>query len=257
MGVSDEPETDGRTLPKSIRHKHILDIAADKPEASLETIAEEVPSATTDLVEHVLDEYGDPASNGGTGEEVDEDDHTNSGDVDSLGDNEVENSAENGTFDDNEELTHPTSLDLTDDQREVLRTVYEHPEATQREIGAVLDVSAATICNRVKAIEGFDWKRRRTFVEAVFDSHKGKSEPEATNMEPNQSDDVESQDELLERVTTLEEQLAEIESNTDIETGDGLGLEDTELIHKVLHACLTSENITEDEELRILEAFLQ
>jgi len=49
---------------KSVRHKHILDTAAEHPDASMEELASMVPSATTDLVERVLDKYGDPAEDG-------------------------------------------------------------------------------------------------------------------------------------------------------------------------------------------------
>ena len=49
------------TIPKSVRHKRILDVAAENPDASLESIASQVPSTTTDLVERVLEKYGDPA----------------------------------------------------------------------------------------------------------------------------------------------------------------------------------------------------
>jgi DNA-binding CsgD family transcriptional regulator len=48
--------------PKSIRQKRILETAADNPDASLAEIAEEIPSASADHVDRVLDRYGDPAS---------------------------------------------------------------------------------------------------------------------------------------------------------------------------------------------------
>jgi DNA-binding CsgD family transcriptional regulator len=48
--------------PKSIRQKRILETAADNPEASLAEIAEEIPSASADHVDRVLNQYGDPAS---------------------------------------------------------------------------------------------------------------------------------------------------------------------------------------------------
>lgn len=48
------------TLPKSMRHKLILDKAADNPETSTAALANEVPSATTDLIENVLEKYGIP-----------------------------------------------------------------------------------------------------------------------------------------------------------------------------------------------------
>ncbi|MDB2282677.1 sigma factor-like helix-turn-helix DNA-binding protein [Halorubrum ezzemoulense] len=50
--------------PKSIRQKRILETAADNPEATLAEIAEEIPSASADHVDRVLNQYGDPASSG-------------------------------------------------------------------------------------------------------------------------------------------------------------------------------------------------
>lgn len=50
------------SIPKSMRHKRILDLVAEEPDASLETIADEIPSVTADLVENVLEEYGVPAN---------------------------------------------------------------------------------------------------------------------------------------------------------------------------------------------------
>ena len=49
-----------------MRHKRILDVAAGHPDAFLNEIAQEVPSATTDLVETVLVEYGHPVADDGT-----------------------------------------------------------------------------------------------------------------------------------------------------------------------------------------------
>lgn len=48
--------------PKSIRQKRILETAAENPGASLAEIAEEIPSASADHVDRVLDRYGDPAA---------------------------------------------------------------------------------------------------------------------------------------------------------------------------------------------------
>lgn len=48
--------------PKSIRQKRILETAAENPRASLAEIAEEIPSASADHVDRVLDRYGDPAA---------------------------------------------------------------------------------------------------------------------------------------------------------------------------------------------------
>jgi|APHM01.1.fsa_nt_gi hypothetical protein len=51
---------------KSMRHKQILDAAAERPDASITQLASMVPSATADLVQHVLDEHGDPDADDGT-----------------------------------------------------------------------------------------------------------------------------------------------------------------------------------------------
>lgn len=47
-------------VPRAVIHKQILDVAASKPDASMNAIADEVSGATTELVEKVFDEYGDP-----------------------------------------------------------------------------------------------------------------------------------------------------------------------------------------------------
>lgn len=62
----------------------------------------------------------------------------------------------------------PEPDDLTETQLETLRAIYTHPEATQGELGELLDVSSATICQRVNAIEIFDWSSRHEFVKSVL-----------------------------------------------------------------------------------------
>ncbi|MBB6646625.1 winged helix-turn-helix domain-containing protein [Halobellus ruber] len=54
-----ETETDSPG-PRSIRQRRILDLAAENPNASFADLAERVPSATPELAERVLNEYGDP-----------------------------------------------------------------------------------------------------------------------------------------------------------------------------------------------------
>jgi hypothetical protein len=48
--------------PRAIIHRRILDAAAETPSASIADLAGEVSGATPDLVERVLDDYGDPAA---------------------------------------------------------------------------------------------------------------------------------------------------------------------------------------------------
>lgn len=47
--------------PRAMIHKRILQSAARDPDAAMDQIADEVSGATLDLVEKVLEEYGDPA----------------------------------------------------------------------------------------------------------------------------------------------------------------------------------------------------
>jgi hypothetical protein len=58
------------SIPRAHIHREILDAAADAPDASLDAIADEVPSATADLVDRVLAEYGDPAAASGESAET-------------------------------------------------------------------------------------------------------------------------------------------------------------------------------------------
>lgn len=65
---------------------------------------------------------------------------------------------------------------------------------------------------------------------------------------------------LADRLTTIESRLDELASAVQAEESDGAAggavFDDPELVHKVVHACLESERITEDEELRILASVL-
>lgn len=49
-----------------MRHKQILDVAAEHPDASMKQLASMVPSATADLVQHVPDEHGGPGADDAT-----------------------------------------------------------------------------------------------------------------------------------------------------------------------------------------------
>lgn len=53
--------------PRAVVHKRILDVAADEPDAPVAALADEVSGASPDLVERVLEEYGDPADGSGSG----------------------------------------------------------------------------------------------------------------------------------------------------------------------------------------------
>ena len=256
MGAVNKEKGKERSLPKSMRHKQILDLAADQPDASLEAIAEDIPSATADLVENVLEEYGDPASDEGTAGEDDTSAHAQEEEREEKSEPSINN--ETGSFEkwtEENDDTQPdlNTIDLTENQREVMQVVKNQPEATQREIGERLDVSAATVSNRVNSIPGFAWERRRNIAETLLDENNPRSERESTTMTTPESDQDASLEQLQERVQSIEDHVNGHDSDLVAESG----LADPELMHKVLHACLNSETITEEEELQILKALLR
>lgn len=133
-------------------HQRIMDVAAEQPDASLGEIADAVPGAQTGMVERVLDEYGDPA------------------------DTDESESAESA-HDSGESV--PDLDALTEKQRETMYAIQASPEATQRELADTLDVSAATISQRVNGISGFQWSQRESFANAVIDAQDGADETSA------------------------------------------------------------------------------
>lgn len=60
MSTDDKGASNRGQVPKAMIHKKILDAARDDPDAAIETLADEVRGASSDLVERVLAEYGDP-----------------------------------------------------------------------------------------------------------------------------------------------------------------------------------------------------
>ena len=208
-------------------HKRILDAAADQPAASMDEIAAAVPSTNTDLVERVLEEYGDPAKP----------DPTTTAESDDRDEEK-------------EEHPYPDPETLTEKQREALRVIYEHPDATQRQIGEILDVSAPTVSNRVNAIDHFDWADRYDFAAHVLDTPTTTNQNES--MSQNGTIEDASTDHLETRLDSVEERLETL----DTEKTNAQGLDDPTLIHKIVHACMESEIISQDEELAILEHFL-
>lgn len=232
--------------PRALIHRQILDSAATQPEASMEELASGVAGASTDLVERVLEEYGDPGRNDPPADPTSEEDSMI------------------------EHATPPTVAELTHKERRTLRVIADHPDATQAEMAEILGVTRATVNKRVNAIEGFGWEDRRAFVAAVFDedvpagadedaplangSSDGASAPAAeaaSDGGQGPSPDLkETVAQLQERVTRLEEQLADATADT------GPVIEDTALLAKVVRAVLADEAIFDEEELRVLMALL-
>lgn len=226
MGAVNDHNTQERLKPKSIRHKQVLDLARDRPDASMEEIAERVQSATPDLVEQVLDEYGDPASN--------KEDAPEERDIP-------------GTSN-----SYPDFQALTDAQVTTLKTINERPEATQQEIGEALGVTASTVCHRLKAIDGFDWSNRQSIANTILESYN--EDPDIIQSRETDTNDThhDGLDQLRARITTLEHHLSD-NSNTEAESNS---ISNPELIQKVMHACLSYDDISEDEEFEIIKVLL-
>ena len=134
-----------RRIPRAMIHKQILDTAEDHPEATIDELVTAVSGATVDLVERVLDEYGDP-------------------------NRESPPESPGSAVTEPHQFPETVRAELTQTQRETLRCIYEQPTASQREIASLLDVSHTTVYHRVQSIEGFEWADRWTFVRPLFES---------------------------------------------------------------------------------------
>lgn len=228
---------DRLATPKSIRQKQILDAAADRPEASMAAIASEVQSATPALVEQVLDEYGDPASVQSNGASEALDDESSN---ETIGDEPIDEAEPDG------EDPYPDPADLSERQWETLRAIRDHPTASQRELADVLNLSGATVSNRANSIEGFDWADRQTFAEVMLDRAAAKFDASYSDADGEQSED--------ERVCDSDGRIGQLGRGQDNDAASPLV--DLDLAHKVIHACMSADTITEDEELRIIQAIL-
>lgn len=222
---------DGGTAPRAVIHKRILDSAASDPEASLEALAAGVAGASPDLVERVLEEYGDP----GDGEPA-----------------ATETTEEPAMPD----QTPTTTADLSERQRATLQAIAERPEATQAELADALGVSRATVNKRLNDIEGFDWADREAFVASVLDGAGFTRSPDSMSAPESEAavdggqlldpDAEQAVEQLQERLARLEQQLGG--------AVEGRAIEDTELLAKVFRAVLADDEISEAEEVAVLEA---
>lgn len=237
--------TNDQTAPRAVIHQRILDSAAAQPNASMEELASEVAGASTELVERVLEEYGDPGHQETPAAPTPEEEPMI------------------------EHATPPSAVELTDKERRTLRAIAEHPSATQSEIAERLDVTRATVNKRVNAIDGFEWKHRREFVADVFgDDALGTpagDEPTADDPDPEAvtpsaeaaSDGGQWLSSDVERaIEQLQERVAQLEQLAESHDGAGPSIEDTELVAKLVRAVMADEAISNEEELRIINAVL-
>ncbi|MFB6297364.1 MAG: winged helix-turn-helix transcriptional regulator [Salinirussus sp.] len=255
--------------PRAIVHKQILEAAASRPDATLDEIAEEVGSATPDLVDRVLEEFGDPADEA-TGDDSETANSPDGGHADGRTEPQSENPTERDTetmsengqsapaTDDTEKQddgddesasasSKPDTLaEMTDRQRETLRAVHDDPGASQGAIADRLGVSRATVSRRLGEVPGFEWDDRAGFVADLFEE------------EP--AGDGATDEEVATRLGALERQVAALQADVDAAGDDGSEAGaplPPGLAHKVVHACLESDRVSEDEELRLLEHLLR
>ncbi|ELZ22722.1 hypothetical protein C475_16511 [Halosimplex carlsbadense 2-9-1] len=309
----------GADQPRAVIHRRILDVAESNPEASLAAIAEEVTGASPNLVERVLDEYGDPGNEPESGDQNDQD--MNATDPATP---ETDSANGQGGSATDEPTETPAATDLSEKQRRTLRVLYERPGASQGDLAQQLDVTRATVSRRLNAIPGFDWSDRREFAESVFDRPDrsaadaeteddsgpvAEERTEATDSEAADergddgidtdgtetdaagteqsndgdadlsSDGSSSRAERREAVDpaaldAVEGALADLEARIEAVESEAAGSKAVEseaagseescgtalppeLAHKVVHACMESDRLTEDEELDVLRAFME
>jgi hypothetical protein len=146
---------------------------------------------------------------------------------------------------------------LTTQQQETLAAVVEHPHATQRDLADILGVSCATINRRVNSIENFDWEDRRAFVTTMLDADTADiaDTAEPTDRTPDVFAAAQSEP-PADVDTDVDRRLSALERRVDEECGGNSVFDDPELAHKILHACMNSDRISEAEELRIVEEAL-
>lgn len=206
MSEADSPDQS----PKAIIHKQILDTAETNPDAPIERIADEVSGASTELIERVLEKYGDPAGDNtqqsagadtfdsesttteskyDSPEPAREEDRTASQTLEHTNDDEEAISADRSNGEtptqpsanqqedsgdpgatETAESVRAIAEELSEEQREVLRAISEHPEATQAELAQQFDVTAGTISRWVNEIPGFEWQHRNEFVTQYAES---------------------------------------------------------------------------------------
>lgn len=219
----------GAKTPKAIIHQRILQHAEANPDATTSEIAEAVSGTSVELVERVLDEYGDPAEPAETPVESQAEAATGNG-----------ASPLDGETPSPEPATVPEWDALTGKIRETLREVYRHPEATQQEIADRLGVTAPTVSNRLSELEGFDWTEREEFLDSLSDD--GIQSIDGT---PDDHD-----------MTELEQPKTDETANTQTTSAAPSEASDHELVHKVIRVCMDSDEFSEAEEVELISLLI-
>jgi hypothetical protein len=266
--------------PRAVVHKRILEVAEDNPDASLADIADEISGANADLVDRVLSKYGDP----GETEPQDNDTAMSQNGHQSAEHEQTDEQTAEGS-DEAEDAEPPTDPDdLTEKQLQTVRAVYEKPDVGQGAIADRLGVTRATVSRRLNDIPGFEWSDRAAFTETLFAGTEDDEPPAEEEVAPGadgagtttgetevkaddsstaeavaddaDSDDTDSNDRTAAALDSLEDRLAAVEETLETDTTEADRPIRTELAHKVVHAAMESENISEAEELELIAGLL-
>jgi hypothetical protein len=251
-------------IPKAMIHKRILSVAERDPNATVGELSKSVSGARPDLVARVLEEYGDPGARGDGTERSDT--AADTAQKTATAETAEASDADAGRTDtgaDSETTASIAEADaereqaLSAEQYEVLAAIREHPNATQRDLADLVDVSCATINRRVNSIEGFDWDERAAFATAALDGEEpGRPDGTRNGWEP----PLPGADGLSEADGFSGGESTETEDDRCPANTGGSGeclFGDVELTHKVVHACMASDRITEAEEMEILRAVIE
>jgi transcriptional regulator with XRE-family HTH domain len=252
----------------------------DRPETPVETDEPGIePDVSTEDAPVRAD--GDATVDDPAVDDIAVDDRANEDAVESEPEtDDSERAAAGGSETESETMTDDTPVrapeELSDKELAVLEVVAERPDATQAEIADVLGVSRATVSKRASGIDGFDWQRRAAFVDRLFEDDVDtvtRGEAEASTVPPSslERDDARAdgdrrrttesglasgagadRDEIAARLDRIESRLDGLESRE----ARANGISDPTLAHKVVHACMESENVSEEEELRVVSAVL-
>ena len=214
----------------------------------MEAIADDVCGATTSLVEHVLERYGDPgdppdvdtASEPGDDGQTspvyaDELTDTDEGE-DELTDPESPNTStlmsDDSTIAETEPTIDPSSL--TKKQAATLEEIYRTPDVTQATLADRFGVTSATISQRLNSIDGFDWSRRRQQVRALVD--RGHLDAERDDTEVDQETEIGG------------DGIAGVEDDTEIDGNDTEADEHTEIESQDVASAAREAGVVIEEE---------
>ena len=264
-GATVKREDRSPNIPRAVIHKKILDTAESRPSDSIVELTESISGASAQLVEQVLEEYGDPAEDGRspskepTPEPIsDMSTNTESTTHENESGEGIEDQMTVSTNFDigGDLLSSKDTADITDRQWEILRAIEQHPDATQGELGEILGVTGATICSCVNSIDGFNWNTRQAFVETVIENEK--MTPPVTDEKTVPGGDTSATDDGVEdRIAELAVQVEAIDERLDERSNPADSIfTDPTLAHKVVHACMQSDSLTEEEELQVLHELL-